>query len=346
VKISCCILVYEDWGIDMAKSYGQKAKILYILRYLQEYTDDNKSITTKQILEKLAEEGITCDRKTIYSDMECLKDIGYEIEQEPTRNGGGWKLLSREFELPELKLLVDAVQSSKFITTKKSRELIKKIETLTSNGEATKLNRQVFVASRNKAENEAIFYNVDNIQTAIQENKQISFTYLEWNTKKELVIKGNEKRIENPWALIWKDENYYMLGYDPVKGSAKHYRVDKMRNVDVLKTSREGGDWFSKLDLAGYADTTFSMMGGETENVIFDLPEYLIGVAIDRFGKDITIQKIENNRIRIRVKVQVSDQLYGWLTGLGGEVVIHSPEAVRNGYIKLLKQLISNNEKA
>lgn len=329
----------------MAKSYGQKAKILYILRYLEEYTDETKSITTKQILEKLADEGVSCDRKTIYSDMECLKDIGYEIEQEPTRNGGGWKLLSREFELPELKLLVDAVQSSRFITQKKSRDLIKKIEKLTSNNEAAKLNRQVFVASRIKAENETIFYAVDNIQTAIQENKQITFTYLEWNTKKELVVKGSDKRIINPWALIWKDENYYLLAYDSATEQARHYRVDKMRNVELLKTKREGGDWFSKLDLAGYADTTFSMMGGDSENIVIDLPESLVGVAIDRFGKDITIQKIEDARIRIRVNVQVSPQLYGWLTGLGDNVVIHSPEEVRIKYIEWLKKLVENNEK-
>lgn len=329
----------------MAKSFGQKAKILYILKYLEEFTDENKSITTKQILEKLGNEGISCDRKTIYSDMECLKDMGYEIEQEPTRIGGGWKLLSREFELPELKLLVDAVQSSRFITTKKSRDLIKKIEKLTSNNEATKLNRQVFVASRIKSENESIFYIVDNIQTGIQENKQISFTYLEWNNKKELVVKGQEKRIINPWALIWKDENYYLLAYDAEKKDARHYRVDKMRNVEVLKTSREGGDWFSKLDLAGYADTTFSMMGGDIENVVIDLPDKLVGVAIDRFGKDITIQKLENERIRIRVKVQTSQQFYGWLAGLGGQVVIHSPENVRKDYIKNLKEIIESNEK-
>lgn len=328
----------------MAKSFGQKAKILFILRYLEEYTDENKSITTKQILEKLSEEGISCDRKTIYSDMECLKDLGYEIEQEPTRVGGGWKLLSREFELPELKLLVDAVQSSRFITIKKSRELIKKIEKLTSNNEATKLNRQVFVASRIKAENESIFYIVDNIQTGIQENKQISFTYYEWNDKKELVVKGQDKRIVSPWSLIWKDENYYLLAYDSEKKVAKHFRVDKMRNVEVLKTSREGGDWFSKLDLANYADSTFSMMGGELENVTIDLPEKLVGVVIDRFGKDITIQKLENERIRIRVKVQTSQQFFGWLAGLGGGVVIHSPEEVRQEYIKNLKAIIESNE--
>lgn len=328
----------------MAKSFGQKAKILFILRYLEEYTDENKSITTKQILEKLSEEGISCDRKTIYSDMECLKDLGYEIEQEPTRVGGGWKLLSREFELPELKLLVDAVQSSRFITIKKSRELIKKIEKLTSNNEATKLNRQVFVASRIKAENESIFYIVDNIQTGIQENKQISFTYYEWNDKKELVVKGQDKRIVSPWSLIWKDENYYLLAYDSEKKVAKHFRVDKMRNVEVLKTSREGGDWFSKLDLANYADSTFSMMGGELENVTIDLPDKLVGVVIDRFGKDITIQKLENERIRIRVKVQTSQQFFGWLAGLGGGVVIHSPEEVRQEYINNLKAIIESNE--
>ena len=327
----------------MAKSIGQKGKILYILGYLQKYTDEDKSITTKQIIDKLEEEGITCDRKTIYSDMECLIDMGYDITKDATRNGGGWKLINRDFELAELKLLVDAVQSSRFITSKKSKELINKIETLTSNNKATKLNRQVFVASRIKADNETIFYAVDYIQTAIQENKQIEFTYYEWNSKKELVVKGKNKRIVNPWALIWKEENYYLLAYDEELGDAKHYRVDKMKNVEVLKTSRQGGDWFNKLDLAGYADTTFSMMGGVSESITVELPEKLIGVVIDRFGKDVTIQKL-SDRIRIRINVQVSPQFYGWLTGLGNDVVIHSPESVRKQYIEWLKKLTENNE--
>lgn len=329
----------------MAKSYGQKAKIIYILRYLEQYTDENKAITTQQIIDKLANEGIECDRKTIYSDIECLKDMGYDILTEPTRRGGGWKLVQRQFDLAELKLLVDVVQSSKFITSKKSSELIKKIETLTSANEALKLNRQVYVTSRNKSENENILYSVDGIQTAIQSNKQISFTYHEWNTKKELVVKGNPKRILSPWALIWNEENYYLLAFDSVDDKPKHYRVDKMTNVQVVNKSREGGDWFYGLDLASYADSTFSMMGGEEDTVVIDLPERFVGVAIDRFGKDVTIQRIDGDRIRIRVKVQVSPQLYGWITGLSNEAVIHSPDYVRKAYLDWVKKLAANNEK-
>jgi len=328
----------------MAKSYGQKAKILYILKFLEEYTDENKAITTKQILEKLQNEGITCDRKTIYSDIECLRDMGYEIDMDATRNGGGWRLISRQFELAELKLLVDAVQSSRFITSKKSTELIKKIETLTSNNEATKLNRQVFVASRIKTDNENVFYAVDSIQTAIQERKQISFTYYEWSIKKELVVKGADKRIINPFALIWKDENYYLLAYDEEKKDAKHYRVDKMKDVQVLESARVGYEWFDKLDLASYADTTFSMMGGKPVDVSIDLPDKLIGVVLDRFGRDVTVHKTEPGRIRIRVNVQKSPQFYGWLTGLGKDIVIHSPEEVRLEYIDWLKALTEINE--
>lgn len=328
----------------MPKSTGQKLKLLHILKYLQEYTDESHSISTAFIQDKLLELGITADRKTIYADISCLLDMGYEISQEPTRNGGGWKLLSRDFELPELKLLVDAVQSSRFISQKKSRELIKKLETLISNHDAVKLNRQVFVASRNKTGNENVFYSVDSIHRAIQENHKISFTYMEWNINKELVQKGPSIRFISPWALIWKDENYYLLGFDDLDGNKfKHFRVDKMQKVNIVDEARKGGKEFNKIDLGSYADTTFGMMGGLEENVILDFPADLVGVVIDRFGKDVSIQKIDGGRIKIRTKVVISGQFFGWLCGLGQSCKIVSPSDVKDKYINYLKQILENN---
>lgn len=326
----------------MAKQIGQKAKIIYVLRILERFTDEEHSITTAEIIEKLKELEITADRKTLYSDISTLKDLGYEIEQEPTRNGGGWRLISRDFELPELKLLVDAIQSSKFITGKKSRDLIKKLGSLSSKYDAAKLNRQVHVSGRIKSENESIFYIIDVIQSAMQENHPILFTYLVWNTRKELVSKGREKRVISPWALIWKDENYYLVGYDDEASQIKHFRVDKMSNVSMLPDPRKGSKEFSKIDLTTYSDTTFGMMGGETESVTFEFPESIVGVVIDRFGKDIAITKGTEGHFRIRTNVVVSGQLYGWLCGLGSECSIIAPENVRDDYIKWLKSIIKN----
>ena len=328
----------------MPKSMGQKLKILYILNFLEEYTDENHAITTAQIQDKLSELGIAADRKTIYSDISNLIDMGYEIETEATRNGGGWKLLSRKFEMPELKLLVDAVQSSRFITPKKSKELIKKLETLISSHEATKLNRQVFVASRVKSGNESVFYNIDFIHRAIQENKKISFTYMEWNVNKELVQKGISIRVLSPWALIWKDENYYLLAFDDKDGNRfKHFRVDKMQKVNLTDEPRKGGREFEKIDLATYADTTFGMMGGKQENVVLEFPSELVGVVIDRFGKDVTIQKVDGGKIKVRTKVVISPQFFGWLAGLGPNCKILSPDTVNEKYISYLKEIIASN---
>ena len=326
----------------MAKLVGQKTKLIYILRILERFTDENHSITTAQIIEKLNELEISADRKTLYSDISTLRELGYDIGQESTRNGGGWKLISRDFELPELKLLVDAIQSSRFITGKKSRDLIKKLGSLTSKYDAAKLNRQVHVSGRIKSENESIFYIVDMIQSAIQENHPILFTYLVWNTRKELVSKGREKRVISPWALIWKDENYYLIGYDDDASQIKHFRVDKMSNVSILPDKRKGSKEFSKIDLTTYSDTTFGMMGGETEAVTFEFPESLVGVVIDRFGKDIAITKCSEGRFRVRTNVVVSGQLYGWLCGLGPECSIHAPDNVRDDYIKWLRSIIKH----
>ena len=326
----------------MAKLVGQKTKLIYILRILERFTDENHSITTAQIIEKLNELEISADRKTLYSDISTLRELGYDIGQEPTRNGGGWKLISRDFELPELKLLVDAIQSSRFITGKKSRDLIKKLGSLTSKYDAAKLNRQVHVSGRIKSENESIFYIVDMIQSAIQENHPILFTYLVWNTRKELVSKGREKRVISPWALIWKDENYYLIGYDDDASQIKHFRVDKMSNVSILPDKRKGSKEFSKIDLTTYSDTTFGMMGGETQAVTFEFPESLVGVVIDRFGKDIAITKCSEGRFRVRTNVVVSGQLYGWLCGLGPECSIHAPDNVRDDYIKWLRSIIKH----
>jgi predicted DNA-binding transcriptional regulator YafY len=327
----------------MAKTLGQKTKIIHILNLLEKYTDETHSITTAFIQDKLAEVGITADRKTLYSDIACLSDMGYSILQEPSRNGGGWKLVSRKFELAELKLLVDAVQSSKFITTKKSRDLIKKLGSLVSDYDATKLNRQVYVASRIKSENESIFYIVDTIHRAIQNNLQISFTYLSWNISKELVPKGKLKRVVSPWALIWNDENYYLIAYDHEKNEFRHYRVDKMSKVQTTPDKRLGAKEFSQFDMGNYADKTFGMMGGKQESITLEFPEGLVGVVIDRFGKDITLTPMENGRLRLRTKVVVSGQFYGWLSGLGTNCVIVSPEKVRKDYIDYLKAIIKKN---
>lgn len=250
-------------------------------------------------------------------------------------------MAGRDFELAELKLLVDAVQSSRFITTRKSRSLIKKLEQLAGKHDAGKLQRQVYVAGRIKTENESIYYSIDGIHRAIQENKQISFQYLDWSLKKELEPRERELRKVSPWALIWKEENYYLAAYDSVDRIMKHYRVDKMGQVKVLKEARDGMDQFAKTDPAVYTNQTFGMFAGEEETVTLQFPNKLIGVVLDRFGRDIDIRPMTDRIFRIRVKVAVSGQFFGWLAGIGREAVVISPAAVREQYQNWLSDIVT-----
>lgn len=323
----------------MAKSEGQKLKILYILQMLEEYTDEAHPMTTAEIISRLDAEGITCERKTVYSDIARLVDFGYDIITVSNRRGGGYYLASREFELAELKLLVDVVQSSRFITPKKSRELIKKLEKIAGKHDAGKLQRQVYVVGRIKTENESIYYNVDNIHRAIQEDKQLAFTYLEWNLKKKLVPRG-ERRIVSPWALIWREENYYLAAIDARDGVLKHYRVDKMGSVEVLKQKREGLDKFAKLELTDYTNQTFGMFSGAEETVTLCFPNRLVGVVLDRFGREVDIRPTGEESFLARVKVAVSGQFFGWLAGIGPEAEITAPERTREQYKEWLAKIL------
>lgn len=324
----------------MAKSAGQKLKLLYIIKLLTENTDENHPASTADIIAYLDANGIHSERKSIYDDIEKLCDFGYDIVQVHSRLGGGYYMASREFELAELKLLVDAVQSSRFITSRKSRSLIKKLELLAGKQDAGKLQRQVYVAGRIKTENESIYYNIDNIHRAIQENRQISFQYLDWNLNKELVPRVGGKRKVSPWALIWREENYYLAAYDGVDGIMKHYRVDKMGHVDVLKDEREGLEQFEMVDPAVYTNLTFGMFSGDEETVTLQFPNRLIGVVLDRFGREADIRPMTDRVFRIRVRVAVSGQFFGWLAGIGREAVIISPAAVKEQYQGWLTDIV------
>lgn len=325
----------------MAKSAGQKLKLLYIVKLLSESTDEHHPVSTTDIIAYLDANGIHSERKSIYDDIDKLCEFGYDIIQVHSRLGGGYYMAGREFELAELKLLVDAVQASRFITTRKSRSLIKKLEQMAGKYDAGKLQRQVYVAGRIKTENESIYYNVDSIHRAIQENKQICFQYLDWNLKKQLVPRANAERTVSPWALIWREENYYLAAYDSVDSVMKHFRVDKMGKVSMLEQKREGVEQFSKIDPASYTNQTFGMYSGDEESVTLQFPNRLVGVVLDRFGKDADIRPMTDRIFRVRVKVAVSGQFFGWLAGIGREAVVISPTSVKEQYNSWLADIIN-----
>lgn len=330
----------------MAKSTNQKLKLLYIIKILSEQTNEENPIQTQELIDQLAGMDIRAERKSIYDDINCLIDFGYDIMKVSARNGGGYYLASRPFEIPELKLLVDAVQASRFFTLKKSKELIKKIETLASKPEAKQLQRQVYVASRVKTGNENIYYNVDYIHRAIQSKRQITFLYLDWDIDKELKPRKSGKKYQiSPWALSWKDENYYLIAFDEEESKIKHYRVDKMSNICILENlPRSGSELFEQFDIAEYVNKTFGMFGGRIETVTLQLPNHMVGIVIDRFGKEIDIRKREESHFSVRVTVAVSGQFFGWLIGLGKDVKIIAPQNVVQDYCSYLKEIIRQYE--
>lgn len=328
----------------MPKSSNQKLKLLYIIKILSEQTDEDHCMGTKQLIEELAKYDIKAERKSIYDDINQLVDFGYDIILVKSKVNGGYYMAGREFELAELKLLVEVVQSSKFITLKKSRELIAKIEKLASKSEAKQLQRQVYVANRIKTANESIYYIVDDIHRAIQNNEQISFQYLEWNLEKKLMPKRDGKLYRvSPWALTCKDENYYLIAHDNEEDKIKHFRVDKMGSIKVLSgEKREGGALFERFDIADYANKTFSMYGGEEESVTIQFENHLIGVVMDRFGQDASVRIRDDEHFSVRVTVAISGQFFGWLTGLGAGAQLTSPESVVAQYRKFIEEIIEN----
>lgn len=314
----------------MPRSDKQKLKLIYLVKILSERTDAENGITMPEIIEALEQEDIKAERKSIYSDISALNEYGYDIIQDKEGKNTVYKMVSRDFELPELKLLVDAVQSSKFITQNKSNKLIKKIENLTSINEAKSLHRQVYVANRIKTTNESVYYIVDDIQKAISDNSKISFQYFQWNPKKEKELRHDGARYEvSPWALTWDDENYYMIGYDSKDQKIKHYRVDKMLKISIMEDSkREGRAIFKDLDMGVYSKKVFGMFGGKEENVTLRCRNDMAGVIIDRFGTEVNITKKEKEYFNVRVGVQVSPQFFGWVFSLGEAVTITGPKSV------------------
>ncbi len=321
----------------MAKNRNQKLKLLYLLKILTEKTDENHPISMPNIIAELDRYGISAERKSLYDDLEALEIYGADICSVKGKNSG-YFLASRDFELPELKLLVDSVQASKFITKKKSMELISKLEKLASTHEASHLRRQVFVTNRVKAVNEAIYYAVDRIYDAISQNKKISFRYFEWTVDKEKRYrKDGERYIETPITLSWDDENYYLITYKEKYKGFTHYRVDKMTDLEILDEVREMPE--ESFDPADYAKKVFGMFGGEETAVEVKFKNSLAGVVIDRFGDEVFMRKLDSEWFVARFKVAISPQFFSWIMSFGNRAEILAPYDVRQKMCELLKEL-------
>lgn len=325
----------------MAKSENQKQKLLYIAQYLMEQTDENHAVSTPQLIEYLASQGIKAERKSIYNDIDTLNDFGMDIIRSDEHRGG-YMLASRPFELAEVKLLVDLVQSSKFITEKKSRELIGKLETLTSKYDAKAMHRQVEIMGRSKTMNENIYYNVDVVHTAIHQNVKIRFHYFDWDVNKKMQLRHAGAWYEvSPWKLTWDDENYYLMGYDEKAGAIRFYRVDKIVDISLTEEERVGKETSENIDMAAFSKKTFGMFAGEEKTIRLRCENSLTGVMVDTFGTDVALRTDGDDHFMARMDVIVSSQFFGWLAGLGARVEIIAPDEVREEYRTYLANIIS-----
>lgn len=338
-------------GKKMAKFKNQKLKLLYLQKIMFENTDEDHGLTLQEIIDELEKYDIQAERKSLYSDIELLAQYGFEITHAKNGRRVEYKLTSgRKFQLAEVKLMIDAIQSTRFITKRKTYDLIKKLEKEVSVHEAKQLQRTVFIEKRSKTYNESIYVSIDNIYRAIQKQKQISFNYYEWYVsyggaeKVFLRAKKDGKPYQvSPWCMIWDDEKYYLVAYDHLQSKVKHFRIDKIKNVEILDTPQRGMKAIESFDVSAYVKQTFGMFGGDTpQEVTLRIDNRLIGVIKDRFGEDFVVMRADEARSDIVVSVYPSQQFFGWVFGLGNKVTLISPQSVVEDFKKNIQKISKN----
>ncbi len=320
----------------MARSTNQKLKLFHLLDILAEETDENHTLSIADIIDKLDNRGISAERKALYTDIAALCDYGYAIE----KSGRGYYLAERDYELAELKTLVDIIQSSGFLTAKKCSAITKKLYKQTSRYGAAELDRQIHTTSA-RTPNEKIFYTVDAIHRAVRDDKKITFSYFRYNSRKELVEKEEGYVYSvSPFSLIFDNENYYLIAFFEETGEVRHYRVDRMQNVNISKESRSDESRKCAPDMSRYDSKSFGMFGGNETLVTLHCDSSMAGAIIDRFGEEPTFILHDDGSFDITVRVFVSPQFFGWLAGLGTYVKIKAPEATKAEYKNYLKEIL------
>lgn len=324
----------------MAKSANQKTKLLRLYQILLHQTDEDHPITVAQIIEELAKYDIKAERKSIYDDLESLRQCGLDVQSRKGRSPG-WFVGERSFELPELKLLMDAVQSSRFITQRKSDVLIRKLEDLASLHQSRQLKRQVYVSGRIKTMNESIYYNVDKLHTAVASQKAITFKYFDYDiARKKVFRKDGQRYMASPYGLIWNNENYYLVAFDHNSRELRHYRVDKMTDIVVTNLDREGKDQYPDFQLAAYGEKHFGMYRGRELTVTLRGKRSMAGVVWDRFGQDVILVPDGEEHFTVTLPVVMSPQFFGWLFGLEGGLVLTAPQEAVEAYRQKVREAL------
>ena len=324
----------------MPRSAQQKLKILYVMDCLLQFSDETHPLTLAQIAGYLSDYGITAERKSLYDDLEALRTYGLDIVSTGAGRSSAYYVAARDFELPELKLLVDSVQASRFITHKKTAALIKKLERLTSVHEARSLQRQVYVSGRIKTMNESIYYNVDALHSAISQGKKIRFRYFDLDVNKlRQFRRGGAYYTVSPYALTWDSENYYLVAYDGDASEIRHYRVDKMTGITALDSPRDGLEAFRALDMAVYTRKVFGMFSGREEPVRMRFDRAMAGAVLDRLGTDSMLIPDGDGQFTVTAPIVLSPQFYAWVFGFGGMAQILGPAPAVEGMERQLREV-------
>ena len=323
----------------MPKSDNQKLKIFYILDYLERNSHEHRPIRASELIQHLdRQHNISCDRKTVYSDIAALQDYGVDIVSVAGKNGG-YYIASRNFELPELKLLIDAVQSSRYLTEKKSRELIEKLCAQCNEQAAKLMRRTVLVSGRVKSMNETIYYNVDTIQEAISQNKQIAFRYFDWDFGGKRKYREKEY-LASPYGLCQDNENCYLLAFSSRHGITS-YRVDRMADIHLLDEARVPCPELTGKALHDHANRLFQMYSGDAVDVKLRFHRSLLNVVIDRFGKNTMLIPENEEWFNFTVKVAVSPMFLSWVIGFGNKAKILYPQSVADQCKALCQEAMS-----
>lgn len=326
-------------------TFSKKLVILYLQQLFHEATDATHYIRMPEILSYLEKRGVPADRRTVYSAVRILDFSGFEMAGIQEKGGYKYHHPSRLFDTNELKILVDAVAASKYLTDRKSKELITKIKSLGSTFDNEHLNRNVLLNKRVKSMNDKVLNNLDIIYAAISSNTQISFHYMKWTPQKKLdYVRKGETYFVSPFAVTLNDDNYYLISFDHKYQNLRHYRIDKMQSIKLTSEPREGIELFKNFDIADYSKKTFGMFSGKEQTIQLQCKNSMAGVFIDRFGKDVAIRPDFNNPncFIARITVNVSPQFYAWLFGLGRDVKILSPDTVIDEYNAMLQKVIAN----
>lgn len=322
----------------MPRSENQKLKLLYLKQFFEEKTDEDHPATMPDILAYLKANGVEAERKSIYTDLSALADFGMDVRKDVYGKSYTW--FDREFELPEVKLIIDSVASSKFLSEKKSDALIKKLGKLVSEHQRKELRRQVRVMGRAKSMNNSILINADAIHAAIAANTTIKFKYFHYNLKLERVYTRNgEVHEASPWALLYDNDNYYLLAY--IDSDFRIYRVDRMASVEQGTNERQGKEAFEKMDMPAYSKATFGMYNGKQEQVTMVFHNRMLDTVIDQFGREVWLSKVDDWHFQVTVPVAVSPQFFAWVFGLGNYVTITAPDSV----VKQMKDMLGKVSK-